>query len=131
MAELEPDLVVDDGVETISYYPDEGYLMPRPAIGALLALGVEDGVELRIGARSRRSRPAATRSSGVRLESGELIEADMVVTCVGRWTEELVRLAEMELPLTPHEPDGSLAVGLLVLSKPVLSRLSRVSSRTG
>ena len=131
VAELEPDLIVDEGVETISYYPDEGYLMPRPAIGALLALGAEDGVELRSGAKVTAFETRGDAITGVRLESGELIEADMVVTCVGRWTEELVRLAEVELPLTPHEPDGSLAVGLLVLSKPVLSRLSRVIFANG
>jgi D-hydroxyproline dehydrogenase subunit beta len=131
VAELEPDLVVDDGVETISYYPDEGYLMARPAIGALLALGVEAGVELRSGAKVTGFETRGDAVTGVRLASGELIEADTVVTCVGRWTEELMRLADVDLPPTPHEPDASLAVGLLVLSKPVLSRLSRVIFANG
>jgi glycine/D-amino acid oxidase-like deaminating enzyme len=131
VAELEPDLVVDDGVETISYYPDEGYLMARPAIGALLALGAEDGVELRSGAKVTGFETRGDAVTGVRLASGELIEADVVVTCVGRWTEELMSLVDVELPLTPHEPDASLSVGLLVLSKPVLSRLSRVVFANG
>ncbi len=131
VAELEPDLVVDDGVETVSYYPDEGYLMVRPAIGALLALGIEAGVELRIGAEVAGFETRGDVVSGVRLASGELIEADTVVTCVGRWTEDLVRLAEIELPLTPKEPAGSLAVGLLVLTKPVLASLGRVVFANG
>ena len=131
VAELEPDLVVDDGVETVSYYPDEGYLMVRPAIGALMALGIEAGVELRIGAEVAGFETRGDVVSGVRLASGELIEADTVVTCVGRWTEDLVRLAEIELPLTPKEPAGSLAVGLLVLTKPVLASLGRVVFANG
>ncbi len=131
VAQLEPDLVVDDGVETVSYYPDEGYLMVRPAIGALLALGIDAGVKLRIGAEVAGFETRGDVVSGVRLASGELIEADTVVTCVGRWTEDLVRLAEIELPLTPKEPAGSLAVGLLVLTKPVLASLSRVVFANG
>jgi glycine/D-amino acid oxidase-like deaminating enzyme len=131
VAQLEPDLVVDDGVETISYYPDEGYLMCRPAIGDLLLIGAEAGVELRNGAKVEAFETSGDTVTGVRLASGELIEADVVVTCVGRWTEELVRLAGVELPLTPHEPDRSLAVGLLVLSKPVQSRIQRVIFANG
>ena len=85
VAELEPDLVVNDGVETISYYPDEGYLMVRPAIGALLALGIDASAwSLRIGAEVAGFETRGEGGSGVRLASGELIEADTVVTCVGR-----------------------------------------------
>src|SRR5262249_53869816 len=131
VAELEPDLVVDDGVETISYYPDEGYLMCRPAIGDLLVLGAEAGLELRRGTNDTSIETAGDAVTGSRHASGETIEADTGVTCVGRWTEELARLAGVEIPLTPHEPDRSLAVGLLVLSKPIQSRIQRVIFANG
>src|SRR5262249_5471280 len=100
-------------------------------IGDLLLIGADAGVQLRNGAKVDAFETSGDTITGVRLASGELIEADVVVTCVGRWTEDLVRLAGVELPLTPYEPDRSLAVGLLALGKPIQSRIQRVLFANG
>jgi D-hydroxyproline dehydrogenase subunit beta len=63
---------------------------------------------------------------GVALASGEELAADLVVTCAGRWTGELLEAAGVEIPMTDPEPAGSPAVGLLVTTTPVLARLRHV-----
>ena len=65
------------------------------------------------------------RVSGARLADGATHEADMVVNCAGRWTNEVVREAGLHLPLAP-------TVGFLVFhATPVASSLSRVVRRLG
>jgi glycine/D-amino acid oxidase-like deaminating enzyme len=59
------------------------------------------------------------RVSGVRLADGTQYEAEMVVNCAGRWTNEAVREAGLHLPLAP-------TVGFLVFTPPVAAGLNRV-----
>jgi glycine/D-amino acid oxidase-like deaminating enzyme len=59
------------------------------------------------------------RVTGVRIDGGAVHEADMVVNCAGRWTNEVVREAGLHLPLAP-------TAGLLVFTPPVATSLSRV-----
>ncbi len=59
------------------------------------------------------------RVTGVRLADGTKYEADMVVNCAGRWTNEATRDAGLHLPLAP-------TVGFLVFTPPVAASLSRV-----
>src|ERR1700724_4779618 len=63
------------------------------------------------------------RVSGVRLADGTQYEADMVVNCAGRWTNEAVREAGLHLPLAP-------TVGFLVFTPPVAAGLNRVVRTT-
>ena len=90
VSELEPDLIVDPSVESVVMYPAEGYLWPRPAIADLIALG------RRWGLRVRTECPVASFDgdgrgvTGVQLGSGEHLPADVVVTCLGRWTPPVV-----------------------------------------
>jgi glycine/D-amino acid oxidase-like deaminating enzyme len=131
-AELEPDLVVEDGVETILLHPSEGYLWARPAIAELLARGRDAGLRMVTGAVvTGFDSPDGERVTGVVLGSGETVSADRVITCVGRWTQKLLATADVEIPLTGVEPAPSPAVGLLVLTKPVPARLRRVVFANG
>src|SRR5258708_511676 len=59
------------------------------------------------------------RVSGVRLADDTRHEADMVVNCAGRWTNDVVREAGLHLPLAP-------TVGFLVFTPPVACGLTRV-----
>jgi glycine/D-amino acid oxidase-like deaminating enzyme len=63
------------------------------------------------------------RVTGVRTADGTLHEADMVVNCAGRWTNEAVREAGLHLPLAP-------TVGYLVFTPPVAASLGRVVRTT-
>jgi glycine/D-amino acid oxidase-like deaminating enzyme len=54
---------------------------------------------------------AGDRVTGVRVADGTQYEADIVVNCVGRWTNEATRDAGLHLPLAP-------TVGFLVFSPP-------------
>ena len=59
------------------------------------------------------------RVTGVRTADGSQYEADTVVNCAGRWTNETTRDAGLHLPLAP-------TVGFLVFTPPVAASLSRV-----
>jgi glycine/D-amino acid oxidase-like deaminating enzyme len=59
------------------------------------------------------------RVTGVRIADGTQHEADMVINCAGRWTNEAVRESGLHLPLAP-------TVGFLVFTPPVAASLSRV-----
>ncbi len=125
--ELEPDLLVDAGVESIVMYPTEGYLWPRPAIADLLALGRRCGLRVRAGEPVTGFLGGDGEPiGGVELASGETVAADIVVTCVGRWTQELLHTVGVDVPLTGPEPAPSPAVGLLALTTPTAARLRRV-----
>jgi glycine/D-amino acid oxidase-like deaminating enzyme len=62
---------------------------------------------------------AGDRVTGIRLADGAQHEADIVVNCAGRWTNEAARDAGLHLPLAP-------TVGFLVFTPPVAAGLSRV-----
>lgn len=127
VSELEPDLIVDPGVDSVVTFPAEGYLFARPAIAELLDLGRRSGLRLRAGdAVAGFAERGGGRIGGVVLKSGERVEADSVITCVGRWTPELLATAGVELPFVGPEPTPSPAVGMLVLTTPTVARLRRV-----
>ena len=56
------------------------------------------------------------RARGVVTAEGEHLGADVVVSCVGHWTDELIALAGVRLPLAPTN-------GLLAISSPSPVRL--------
>lgn len=132
VSEVEPDIVVDDHVETIIQYPTEGYVWARPAIAELLARGRDAGLRVRTGDRiAGFHSPDGERVTGVVLSSGDTVNADRVITCAGRWTEELLDTADVEIPLVDVEPAPSPAVGLLVLTTAVPARLRSVVFANG
>lgn len=125
-ASLEPDLHVAPAVQTIAWYPDEGFIFTKPFVGAVLAAAVEAGVEVRTGCRVVDFVWSGEAVRGVRLESGEHVDADVVVSCVGRWTTELAATAGIDVPLVSPDVEQSPAVGLLVLTTPARSALQRM-----
>jgi glycine/D-amino acid oxidase-like deaminating enzyme len=120
-----PDVIVAPGVDTVYEFPGEGWVLTRPAIAGLLERGRAAGLRVHTGVEvtdllcgdSRR------RVTGVVLGSGEELTADAVVTCVGRWTDGLLGPAGIEVPMIGPEQPGSPAVGLVVRTTPVPSRL--------
>jgi glycine/D-amino acid oxidase-like deaminating enzyme len=119
--ELEPDIdPATIGDAPVAWFPDEGWLDPVVYAHAMLSAACRrHGATVICGARVVDLISTGDRVAGVRLADGTLHEADMVVNCAGRWTNEVVREAGLHLPLAP-------TVGFLVLTPPVASSLSRV-----
>lgn len=121
VGELEPDIDLTVlGDAPAAYFPDEGWLDPIPYCHAMLSAAIRrHGARVQCGIRVIDLAMTGDRVSGVRMADGTLHEADMVVNCAGRWTNEAVREAGLHLPLAP-------SVGFLVFTPPVASGLSRV-----
>ena len=123
---LEPDLTPGEDLAEIVLFPAEGYVFTHPALADILALGRDAGLRVRPEARVAGFREHGDVVCGVALATGEELEADLVVTCAGRWTGELLGAVDVEIPMIAPEPAGSAAVGLLVTTTPVIARLRRV-----
>ena len=123
--ELEPDIdPATIGDAPVAYFPDEGWLDPVVYAHAMLsAARRRHGAKVICGARVVDLVMTGDRVTGVRTADGTLHEADMVVNCAGRWTNEAVREAGLHLPLAP-------TVGFLVFTPPVAASLSRVVRTT-
>jgi D-hydroxyproline dehydrogenase subunit beta len=123
---LQPELVIGKGVDDVFFYPDDGYVEVHRMLADLLRAGTRLGLSVRHHDRAVGLQTLGARIRGVTLESGERLPADVVVCCSGRWTDQVLSLAGVELSLTAPDGRGSIAPGLIVVSDPVLSRLGRV-----
>jgi glycine/D-amino acid oxidase-like deaminating enzyme len=119
--ELELDIdLATVGDAPVAYFPDEGWLDPVPyAYAMLTAAQRRHRARVVCGARVADLVMQGDRVIGVKTTDGTLHEADMVVNCAGRWTNEVVREAGLHLPLAP-------TVGFLVFTPPVAAALGRV-----
>jgi glycine/D-amino acid oxidase-like deaminating enzyme len=117
--ELEPDLVHTDGDH--AFFPGEAYVLPVPLLAGLLADARDRGVTVR-------TRAAVTEVDGgtVHTADGTRYDADVVVSCAGRWTTRVAAMAGADVPMIDPELAGSPAVGFLATTAPVPVRLSRV-----
>ena len=118
-AGLEPSLRLPAPVAGVAWFPSEGYLLTRPLVGQLVRYAVRHGARLLTGEPGRAVGLAA--GGGVRTATGEVIRADAVVCCAGRWVPELAALAgaACPVPLVPWAPPGAQAPGLVVQAGPV------------
>jgi glycine/D-amino acid oxidase-like deaminating enzyme len=121
LQELEPDIdPAAVGDAPVAFFPEEGWLDPVVYAHAMLSAAQRrHGAKIVCGARVVDLMVAGDRVTGVRLADGTAHEADIVVNCAGRWTNEATRDAGLQLPLAP-------TVGFLVLTPPVAAGLRRV-----
>ena len=119
-AELEPSLRLPSSVAQVAWFPGEGYLLTRPLVSQLVRRAVRHGARLLTGERGHVAGVAAG-GGAVRTAAGEVIRADAVVCCAGRWVPELAALAgaACPVPLVPWAPPGAEAPGLVVQAGPV------------
>src|SRR5437588_1878637 len=123
--ELEPDIEpATIGEAPVAFFPEEGWLDPVVYAHAMLsAARLRHGAKVICDARVIDLIMAGDRVTGVRIADGTQYEADTVVNCAGRWTNEATRDAGLHLPLAP-------TVGFLVFTPPVAASLSRVVRTT-
>ena len=119
--ELEPDIEpATIGDAPVAFFSEEGWLDPVVYAHAMLsAARRRHGAIVLCGARVVDLMMTGDRVTGVRLADGTRCEADNVVNCAGRWTNDVTRDPGLHLPLAP-------TVGFLVSTPPVAAGLSRV-----
>jgi glycine/D-amino acid oxidase-like deaminating enzyme len=116
---LEPDLVPPPGVHEAAFFPAEGYADVPLLVGTLARAAERAGATIRTGCRVADVSRSGARATGVVTESGERFAADIVVSCVGRWSGEFARAAGFSLPMEP-------SVGMLVVTSAAPVRLRAV-----
>jgi glycine/D-amino acid oxidase-like deaminating enzyme len=116
--DLEPDLRIASHVDEVVFTPNEGYVEVVPLIGALLARALRLGTRVLSGRRVTGVIRSGTRIAGVMTASGERFEADMVVDCAGPATDEVARLAGVDIAF-------DRVPGRLIYTTPVASTLRR------
>jgi glycine/D-amino acid oxidase-like deaminating enzyme len=124
LAGLEPDLVGPAGLETFIYYPREGYIDPGALVGLLASRAVTLGATIRTSETVAGLVREGDRVAGVRLSTGEVIPAEMVVACAGTGLPALLADAGVELPMA-H------SVGLVAVTGPSPARLRAVHHNEG
>lgn len=127
--ELEPDLRIPPGSEIV-FWPSEGYLIPQIRISVLVAEARELGVTFELGREVTAFEERGGAVPAAVLGDGATIEADTIVACAGRWTEELLSLAGARLPMIAAIRGGP-TLGLLGYSSRVPTRLERTISAPG
>src|SRR5205807_1421756 len=66
-----------------------------------------------------------------RVTSGEVVEADVVVAALGRWTQEFAARAGVHVPLVSPDEHDSPAVGMLATVRPLEEAPQRVLHSRG
>jgi glycine/D-amino acid oxidase-like deaminating enzyme len=91
VSQLEPSLRPAARHTTAAWFPGEGYLLTEPLIARLVALATSRGAVLLTGEPGRVV-GFGTSTTRVRTATGDVLEADEVVCCAGRWVPELAAL---------------------------------------
>jgi glycine/D-amino acid oxidase-like deaminating enzyme len=123
--ELEPDLITPPGAE-FAFYPAEGHTHPLPLLARLLGEARDRGAVLHTGAEV-----TEVDDGVVRTADGTRHDADMVVTCAGRWTSQVAALSGAHVPMLDPALSGAVTLGLLITTTPVAIRLSRMLTTSG
>ena len=122
-AELEPALRLPPSVTEVAWFPEEGYLLTEPMVAQMTALATARGATVLTGPPARVVGIDVSNGAvqAVRTSAGQVIPADAVVCCAGRWTPQLAALARVAcpVPLVPWSSPGAEAPGLVVQAGPV------------
>jgi glycine/D-amino acid oxidase-like deaminating enzyme len=122
---LEPDLQLSDTAVSAVFFPTEGHCDPALLMAHFLGVLHAHDAQVRYPARVM-ALSATAHGARVTLADGEALDADHVVSCVGRWTEDLLSTVGAFVPLQPHDGPGSPPMGHLATTSPVPARLRRV-----
>jgi len=117
-AVLEPALFYPGRGAAAAWFPAEAYLLTEPLIERLVTSATDHGATVMTGDRGRVTSLAPGR---VRTAAGEVLAADEIVCCAGRWTPQLTALASpaCPVPLVSWDTPGATAPGLVVRVGPV------------
>jgi glycine/D-amino acid oxidase-like deaminating enzyme len=120
---LEPALRLPSLVTEFAWFPEEGYLLTEPMVTYMTALAAARGATVLTGAAGCVTGIDAAGGvvQAVRTAAGQVIPADAVVCCAGRWAPHVAALAgsACPVPLVPWSSPGAEAPGLIVQAGPV------------
>ena len=123
----EPDLRLPPDLDCVWSHDGEGWVQTGPAIAALLRLGSAAGLKLRTATEVRElTVDGSGRVTGLVLASGQRVDTDVVVCCLGRFTESLVCSAGVNVPMREPGAGAVPVAGLVARTTPLPSRLGRV-----
>ncbi|MEU8802715.1 FAD-dependent oxidoreductase [Spirillospora sp. NPDC048819] len=108
LRELEPHIRAPQGA-LIAHYSDEGYVHGGPAARALARRARESGARIVTGHRAVRLNTEGDRVTGVRLDDGRDLDADLTICAAGRRGPALLATAGVPLPLVDPSEPGSAA----------------------
>ncbi|MEV0665647.1 NAD(P)/FAD-dependent oxidoreductase [Actinomadura luteofluorescens] len=120
---LEPHVAAPPGA-LIAHYPDEAHLHGGSAARALAHRAREAGADLVTGRRAVRLTTDGDRVTGVRLDDGRDLDADLTVCAAGRYSPALLATAGVALPLVDPSEPGSAAPCLVATTTPVQSAIN-------
>ncbi|WP_160161125.1 FAD-binding oxidoreductase [Actinomadura sp. K4S16] len=115
VGELEPHIRVP-GDALIVHYPDEGHVHGGPAARALAGRARESGAALVTGHRAMRLTTDGDRVTGVRLDDGRDLDADLTICAAGWRSPKLLATAGVTLPLVDPSEPGSAAPCLVAIT---------------
>jgi glycine/D-amino acid oxidase-like deaminating enzyme len=117
-AGLEPALLPPGPDAAAAWFPGEAYLLTEPLIERLVARAADRGATVLTGDRGR---VTGLSPGQVRTATGQVLPADEIVCCAGRWTSQLTALANptCPVPLVAWDTPGSPAPELVVRVGPV------------
>jgi glycine/D-amino acid oxidase-like deaminating enzyme len=122
-AGVEPSLRLPRPVTEVAWFPSEGYLLTERLVNQLVGHAVRHGATVLTGEPGRVAGLDAAGGAvrAVRTAVGQVIPADVVVCCAGRWVPGLAALtgAACPVPLVPWAAPGASAPGLVVQAGPV------------
>jgi glycine/D-amino acid oxidase-like deaminating enzyme len=119
LAALEPGIAPGDGELLVAHFHTEAWIDVPLLVGRLLNDARGHGARVRSSAAVDGFEIDAGRLTGVRLATGEILRADLVLLAAGPSTEQLAGLAGVALPMAPTP-------GLLAISEPVASGIRHV-----
>ena len=116
---LEPSLKPPAPTATAAWFPGEAYLLTEPLIERLVARARVHGATVLTGDQGRVTHLTDTRVYTA--VGGQILEADDIVCCAGRWTPGLAAQASPAslIPLVGWDTPGATAPGLVVRVGPI------------
>ena len=124
-AQLEPDLLIPAGCDTIAFFPEEAHVYPSRYLAQMLGRAVDAGAVLRARTEVVGLEPDGA-GARVTLGDGSVLQADAVVSAAGRWSAELGRLAGVTVPMAEFTSPGDVTVGYLLETGPLPVRVDRL-----
>ncbi|WUH98525.1 FAD-binding oxidoreductase [Spirillospora sp. NBC_00431] len=118
LRELEPHVQAPPDA-LIAHYPSEGYVHGGPASRALIGRAREAGAVIVTGHRAIALNTDGDRVTGVRLDDGRDLDADLTICAAGRHSPALLATAGVALPLVDPSEPGSPAPCLVAFTSAV------------
>lgn len=117
-AKLLPGIRVPSAAELIAHFPRETYAYPSIYIAHALGRARAAGAQVISGVAVTALQSATNGGAVVHLADGTTVNADSVVSAVGRWTAELSALAGVNTPMQLRSGPGDPTVGFLLETSP-------------